>query len=62
MRNCVPYGIAISDTGKIGGDLLGIVTSRDIDFCRGERLQQPVTHVMTKSVPSVAPMVKSQLS
>eukprot|EP00037_Helgoeca_nana_P037454 m.16145 g.16145 ORF g.16145 m.16145 type:complete len:539 (-) comp8920_c0_seq2:1539-3155(-) len=39
----------VTDSGEIGGILLGIVTSRDIDFCTGDRLKIPVTEVMTKT-------------
>mmetsp|Transcript_20171 Transcript_20171/g.52337 ORF Transcript_20171/g.52337 Transcript_20171/m.52337 type:complete len:568 (+) Transcript_20171:80-1783(+) len=39
----------VTDTGKIGGKLLGIVTSRDFDFCSGDRIKAHVTEVMTKA-------------
>jgi IMP dehydrogenase len=38
----------VTDTGLIGGKLLGMVTSRDIDFITGDRMQMNVTDVMTK--------------
>ena len=41
-------GIPITDTGKIGGNLLGIVCTRDIDFVGDDDLS--VTDVMTKDV------------
>ena len=41
-------GIPITDTGKIGGNLLGIVCTRDIDFVGDDDL--PVTDVMTRDV------------
>lgn len=43
-------GIPITENGKIGGKLLGIVTSRDIDFLEGSTNQQnlKLESVMTK--------------
>lgn len=39
-------GVPVTDTGKIGGKLLGIVTSRDIDYLE-DADETPVTEVMT---------------
>lgn len=40
-------GIPITDTGKLGGKLLGIVTSRDIDFLSGNDLECQLSKVMS---------------
>lgn len=40
-------GVPVTDTGKIGGKLLGIVTSRDIDFIKKDGLNTPLDKVMT---------------
>lgn len=40
-------GIPVTDTGKIGGKLLGIVTARDIDFIKKDGLETPLSKVMT---------------
>lgn len=40
-------GIPITKTGKLGGQLLGIVTSRDIDFKLKEILDEPLENLMT---------------
>ncbi|XP_025423618.1 inosine-5'-monophosphate dehydrogenase [Sipha flava] len=42
-------GFPVTINGKLGGKLVGIVTSRDIDFLEGsEQLQQSVNLVMTR--------------
>lgn len=40
-------GIPITDTGKLGGKLMGIVTSRDIDFLNGRDLTRQLRDVMS---------------
>lgn len=35
-------GIPITDTGKIGGKLMGIITSRCIDFLGKDKLKEPI--------------------
>lgn len=45
-------GIPVTETGKLGGVLMGIVTSRDIDF-REKKLDLTLDQVMTKSADMV---------
>uniref|UniRef100_T2MG64 Inosine-5'-monophosphate dehydrogenase n=1 Tax=Hydra vulgaris TaxID=6087 RepID=T2MG64_HYDVU len=41
-------GFPITDNGKVGGELLGMLTNRDIDFVKKEAFSTPVCEVMTK--------------
>jgi len=50
-------GTPITDSGKLGGKLLGIVTSRDIDFLEGS-LDIPLQQVMTTDLVTAKANVK----
>ena len=41
-------GIPITENGKLGGKLVGIMTARDIDFLSDEKLHKPIRQVMTQ--------------
>lgn len=41
-------GIPITDNGELGGKLLGIITSRDIDFKMRDNLEEHLEKLMTK--------------
>jgi len=43
-----PYFLSALETGKLGGKLVGIITSRDVQF--HEEASSPVSEVMTKDV------------
>lgn len=54
-------GVPVTDTGKIGGKLLGIVTSRDIDFIKKDGSDTPLSKVMT-SVQNLVTLEESPSS
>lgn len=41
-------GIPITESGRLGGKLQGIITSRDIDFKLNDILDEPLEKMMTK--------------
>lgn len=43
-------GIPVTENGKLGGKLLGIVTSRDIDFLSGDDCEAPLSQVMSTNL------------
>jgi len=43
-------GIPVTETGEIGGKLLGLVTQRDYDFIDADKLTTPVSEVRQNRV------------
>lgn len=50
-------GIPITSSGKIGGKLMGIVTSRDIDFMQEEMFDKRLDEARFRSTAFLAPNV-----
>ena len=40
-------GIPVTDTGKMGGYLLGLITQRDVDFLHENEYDTPVAEVLS---------------
>jgi len=49
-KKCGFSGIPITDTGKIGGKLVGLVTQRDVDFLLKDERSTPISEVCKWSV------------
>ena len=49
-KKCGFSGIPITETGKIGGKLVGLVTQRDIDFLLKDERYTPVTEVSASTI------------
>jgi len=50
-------GVPVTDSGKLGGKLIGIVTQRDVDFLDGN-LDVKLEQVMTKDLVTAHEDVK----
>ncbi|XP_065845386.1 inosine-5'-monophosphate dehydrogenase 2-like isoform X1 [Oscarella lobularis] len=47
-NRCGFSGIPVTDNGKVGGKLLGLISARDFDFMSKDSYDTPVSKVMTK--------------